>query len=132
LSRRAGIVGTPERPLSDLGLRSYLAYWISALIRFFRFGDLCNKLNCVDIFLRRVLSVLSPDIVAITNKNMFPGLNDEYSGEVERISLKKRKKSKGFAGEVNEANVNVEASLCMMPLGDIRSTTLVVLLTNYL
>lgn len=36
LSRRAGKVGTPERPLSDLGLRSYLAYWISTLIRFFR------------------------------------------------------------------------------------------------
>ena len=36
LSRRAGKVGTPERPLSDLGLRSYLAYWVSTLIRFFR------------------------------------------------------------------------------------------------
>jgi histone acetyltransferase HTATIP/histone acetyltransferase MYST1 len=36
LSRRAGKVGTPERPLSDLGLRSYLAYWVGALIRFFR------------------------------------------------------------------------------------------------
>ena len=126
MSRRAGIVGTPERPLSDLGLRSYLAYWISALIRFFRFGDLCYKLNCVDIFLRRVLSVLSPDIVSITNKNMFPGLGDEYSGEVERISLKKRKKSKGFDGEVNDAIVNVEASLCMMPLEDVPSAALVI------
>ncbi|KAJ6466999.1 acyl-CoA N-acyltransferase [Mycena sanguinolenta] len=36
LSRRAGKVGTPERPLSDLGLRSYLAYWVATLIRFFR------------------------------------------------------------------------------------------------
>ena len=36
LSRRAGKVGTPERPLSDLGLRSYLAYWVSTLVRFFR------------------------------------------------------------------------------------------------
>ena len=36
LSRRAGKIGTPERPLSDLGLRSYLTYWISTLIRFFR------------------------------------------------------------------------------------------------
>ncbi|EPQ61148.1 hypothetical protein GLOTRDRAFT_113584 [Gloeophyllum trabeum ATCC 11539] len=36
LSRRAGKVGTPERPLSDLGLRSYLTYWVSVLIRFFR------------------------------------------------------------------------------------------------
>ncbi|TDL28905.1 acyl-CoA N-acyltransferase [Rickenella mellea] len=36
LSRRAGKIGTPERPLSDLGLRSYLAYWIATLVRFFR------------------------------------------------------------------------------------------------
>lgn len=36
LSRRSGRVGTPERPLSDLGLRSYLTYWVSTLIRFFR------------------------------------------------------------------------------------------------
>lgn len=40
LSRRAGKVGSPERPLSDLGLRSYLAYWTSTLIRFFR-SSLC-------------------------------------------------------------------------------------------
>ena len=36
LSRRAGVLGTPERPLSDLGLRSYVTFWISVLIRFFR------------------------------------------------------------------------------------------------
>ncbi|KAI5123727.1 hypothetical protein M0805_000320 [Coniferiporia weirii] len=36
LSRRAGKFGTPERPLSELGLRSYLTYWIGALVQFFR------------------------------------------------------------------------------------------------
>jgi len=36
LSRQSGMLGTPERPLSDLGLRGYLTYWISTLIRFFR------------------------------------------------------------------------------------------------
>ncbi len=29
---------TPERPLSDLGRRDYLAYWISTLVRFFRYA----------------------------------------------------------------------------------------------
>ncbi|KAI6107360.1 acyl-CoA N-acyltransferase [Pisolithus croceorrhizus] len=45
LSRRAGKIGTPERPLSDLGLRSYLTYWVATIVR----------------FLRRLLSVLPAD-----------------------------------------------------------------------
>lgn len=36
LSRRDGLFGTPERPLSELGLRSYLTFWIGALVLFFR------------------------------------------------------------------------------------------------
>lgn len=37
-SRQAGAkrAGTPERPLSDLGLRGYLAHWTSVLVRYFR------------------------------------------------------------------------------------------------
>ncbi|TRM62409.1 acyl-CoA N-acyltransferase [Schizophyllum amplum] len=36
ISRRAGKIESPERPLSDLGLRSYLAYWVAAVVRLFR------------------------------------------------------------------------------------------------
>ena len=38
LSRRSNsiLAGTPERPLSDLGLKGYLAFWTSVLIRHFR------------------------------------------------------------------------------------------------
>ncbi|KDR68729.1 hypothetical protein GALMADRAFT_256551 [Galerina marginata CBS 339.88] len=100
LSRRAGKVGTPERPLSDLGLRSYLAYWISTLVR----------------FLRRVLSVLPPDVVSIRNTNVFPEIREDssVSGEVERMHNKKKKKPKGFDGEVTETNI--EQKMCMMPM----------------
>lgn len=70
-----------------------------------------------DVPHRRVLQVLPPDIISIKNENNFPNLSDESFGDVERMSLKKRKKSKGFDGEV--AETNTEAVLCMMPLNSI-------------
>jgi len=33
LSRRTGTIGTPERPLSDLGLRGFYSYWKGALLQ---------------------------------------------------------------------------------------------------
>ncbi|TEB22626.1 histone acetyltransferase, MYST superfamily, partial [Coprinellus micaceus] len=36
LSRRVGKVGGPGRPLTSLGLRGYLSYWVATLVRFFR------------------------------------------------------------------------------------------------
>ncbi|KAG6902009.1 hypothetical protein C0995_005657 [Termitomyces sp. Mi166 len=119
LSRRAGKIGTPERPLSDLGLRSYLAYWVSALIRFFR----------------HVLSVLPSNTLRITHLGQFPGLqrtpssesDDSQSGAASSMGnengngnnsngaasangstapKKKKNKLKGWAGEVEDANVD--------------------------
>jgi hypothetical protein len=36
LSRIVGKVGTPERPLSDLGKRTYLRWWLQRILRFLR------------------------------------------------------------------------------------------------
>lgn len=36
LSRRDGVQGTPERPLSESGVKTYLAFWISMLVRHLR------------------------------------------------------------------------------------------------
>ncbi|KAH9977564.1 acyl-CoA N-acyltransferase [Russula vinacea] len=36
LSHRAGRIGTPECPIPDLCLRSYVAYWVSTIVRFLR------------------------------------------------------------------------------------------------
>lgn len=33
LSSRAGVLGTPERPLSDLGFKGYVAHWSAVLLR---------------------------------------------------------------------------------------------------
>ncbi|KAF8060843.1 acyl-CoA N-acyltransferase, partial [Lyophyllum atratum] len=99
LSRRAGKIGTPERPLSDLGLRSYLAYWVSTLIRFFR----------------HVLSTLPPDTKRITTLGGFPGIMRSPSGDSEDAYYgngngvrKTKKKTKGWAGEVEDPNVDAD------------------------
>ncbi|KAJ3489397.1 hypothetical protein NLI96_g2173 [Meripilus lineatus] len=91
LSRRAGKVGTPERPLSDLGLRSYLTYWISTIVR----------------FLRRLLSVLPADTQkvittgsSLENSEVFTPSSpsrDEESGPAPK--MKRRKSTKGWDGE---------------------------------
>jgi len=96
LCRRAGKVGTPERPLSDLGLRSYLAYWVATIVR----------------FLRRLLSVLPPN-VAQTEGNAFDvarisagaGESPASPMEFSTISVgpkrKRRKSVKGWDGEID-------------------------------
>lgn len=88
LSRRSGKVGTPERPLSDLGLRSYLAYWTFTLIR----------------FLRRLLSVLPPDASKMITTGGVPDFTGAHlltPSEQDRdgARMKKRKSTKGWDGE---------------------------------
>jgi len=86
LSRRAGRIGTPERPLSDLGLRSYLAYWVSTIIR----------------FLRQLLSTLPPDLPPIKTVGHLPDLSRLRRMEVDTTlpsPQKRAKRTKGWDGE---------------------------------
>ncbi|KAG8853540.1 hypothetical protein FRB96_008142 [Tulasnella sp. 330] len=88
LSRRAGKQGTPERPLSDLGLRSYMAYWVAVLVRFFR----------------RILGTNPPEADSAVIGAVRPG-----SGHVRRISASSRKKKpKGWDGELDILGVDLE------------------------
>ncbi|KAI9462733.1 acyl-CoA N-acyltransferase [Boletus coccyginus] len=85
LSRRTGRVGTPERPLSDLGLRSYLTYWVATLIR----------------FLRRLLTVLPPEYVQVTTDQWIPDISQLQSNEDNMI---RRKRPKGWDGEIDDVS----------------------------
>ncbi|CAK5274212.1 unnamed protein product [Mycena citricolor] len=95
LSRRAGKFGTPERPLSDLGLRSYLAYWVATLIRFFR----------------RVLQVLPPNTKYVGPLRAMSREVDEEEGSPAipnsgnsvtpsaSTGFKRKRRPKGYGGE---------------------------------
>ncbi|KAF8525214.1 acyl-CoA N-acyltransferase [Hysterangium stoloniferum] len=76
LSRRTGTWGTPERPLSDLGLRSYLRFWISVLVRFFRSVPYCAALfdnplsSWPPLSHRRVLTAGIADVAAVQGTSL--------------------------------------------------------------
>jgi histone acetyltransferase MYST1 len=74
LSKKEQKVGTPERPLSDLGLLSYRSYWKSVLL------DVLNKhrgnLSIKDISL---LTAIKPDDIITTLQSM--GLIKYWKGQ---------------------------------------------------
>ncbi|KAJ8088860.1 hypothetical protein PM082_014106 [Marasmius tenuissimus] len=97
LSRRAGKVGTPERPLSDLGLRSYLAYWVATLVRFFR----------------KLLSVLPPGTTQMYSSGSAPDLGAQSidgseDGILSPTTTRRRKKHIGWEGEVSQPEEGAE------------------------
>ena len=84
-----------------------------------------NSLKSVLIleYYRRVLSVLSPDVLSIRNVASFPDVHNPESGDVEMVTqTRKKKRTKGFEGEV-ESETSIEASLGMMPLKSIQGAS---------
>ena len=64
LSKREGKVGTPERPLSDLGMVSYRSYWTRVLLGRLRDGHVDTSLLVeeVPLWLWRQLRLLRVDL----------------------------------------------------------------------
>ncbi|GAW02777.1 acyl- N-acyltransferase [Lentinula edodes] len=93
LSRRVGKAGTPERPLSDLGLRSYLAYWVSTLIRFFR--------KLLEVM---PMSTGPNPVISRGTPPDFRSPSRELSSD-EGSAYRRRKRNKGWQGEASEDEV---------------------------
>ena len=81
--------GTPERPLSDLGLRGYLQFWTSVLIRYFRL-----------IFYTRNdprLVVPADFLKERTKKNVLKAVDDAHADDADPEAVKLRLESEALA-----------------------------------
>jgi hypothetical protein len=91
LSKKEGKVGTPERPLSDLGLLSYRGYWTRVLLDILKRhkGNISIKvsifLRAQDSFLSAVLLMPSSTylncvekFMAVTVHSVFPSIVGKF------------------------------------------------------
>uniref|UniRef100_T1ITF4 histone acetyltransferase n=1 Tax=Strigamia maritima TaxID=126957 RepID=T1ITF4_STRMM len=74
LSRKEGLPGTPEKPLSDLGRVSYIAYWKSIIIEYFH---KCQEKKTSMKAISKVTGMCAPDVTATVEMlNMMGAAND--------------------------------------------------------
>lgn len=95
--------GTPERPLSDLGQKGYIAHWTAVLVRYFRaVFALRSEPPSIESFMpsRNGISV-SP------TKSTTPGAGDD---DAERERRKRQRRSKGWDGELPAGTATLAAS----------------------
>lgn len=73
LSKKEDKVGSPEKPLSDLGAVSYRSYWASILLRIFR-NNIGQSYSIME--LSKMTSFLSDDIIlTLTNLGILQQIN---------------------------------------------------------
>ncbi|CEQ42544.1 SPOSA6832_04360, partial [Sporobolomyces salmonicolor] len=105
LSRRlSSTPGTPERPLSDLGQKGYLAHWTAVLVRYFR-----------AIFCLRSEPPLIDSVIAASRESLAPpggGGGGGGGGKDEDDSPRKTRlrRSKGWDGELPAGTVTLAAT----------------------
>ena len=100
----AGCIGTSECPLSNLGLHSYLAYWVTTIIRFLRYMLELPYTSLptpplLSIQTSRLLSTLSPNLPPIKTSPL-PDLSHVWSVDITSPSQQKQtKRAKGWDGK---------------------------------
>jgi hypothetical protein len=93
LSRHAGVAGTPERPLSELGLKGYIAFWSAQMVR-------------------TLQAAFAPDGVQV--RRALCGLEPEVSAQPARAS-KRRRGGRGWAGEARSSPPPVALTDVVLP-----------------
>ncbi|CAO3646296.1 unnamed protein product [Cunninghamella echinulata] len=84
LSKQEGKTGSPERPLSDLGLLSYRSYWRNVLYRLFQ-----NQKDPISIEEISIKTSMTPDDIISTlqfNNMIIPNKSMDYTNKSENES----------------------------------------------
>lgn len=102
LSRRfSATPGTPERPLSELGQRGYLAVWISVLVRYFRaVFALRGRPPLIDHVISAPARVSVSPLKGSQTEDQDPDDDADREREQERERKKRLRRSKGWDGEL--------------------------------
>ena len=76
LSKKEEKVGSPEKPLSDLGAVSYRSYWASVILQILRYYA-GSALSIMD--LSKLTSIVSEDVVTtLQHLNLLRNINGTY------------------------------------------------------
>jgi len=86
LTKKEEKVGSPEKPISDLGQQAYLPYWTSTIVDFLRKTDDEGSMSIMDISKRT--SIMAEDIVfALNQLGILKFINGVYFIAAERNLL---------------------------------------------